>query len=178
MSTLTLQQSVNRCLGWACAEGFLYEAVGSWVASTPGPGPKIYFDACSQHHAWRAALWQQRLPQEVPGDRAGLSPPARAVLSGVAAAGAPAKLAIYCRVVLARAAVAYGAWSRQCSPVSDRPIARALDTAKADVVADWLEGEEILQSLISTEQDALAVARAVGDAEALLAGHGLVLDVQ
>jgi hypothetical protein len=177
MSTLTLQQSVDRCRGWACAEESLYETVGSWVASTPEPGPKIYFDACSQHHAWRAALWQQRLPQEVPRDRAGLTPAARAALSGIAAAGAPAKLAVYCRVVLARAAVAYGAWRRQCSPVSDRPIARALGTAKADVVADWLEGEEILQSLISYEQDALAVARAVGEAEALLVGHGLVLDV-
>ncbi len=178
MRALTLQQSVDRCRGWARAEGSLYEAVGSWVASTPEPGPKIYFDACSQHHAWRATLWQQRLPEEGARDGAGLSPAATAALSAVAGAGAAAKLAVYCRVVLARAAIAYGAWRRQCSAASDRPVARALDIAKADVMTDWIEGEELLQGLFSTEQDALDAARAAGEAEALLVGHGLVLNAE
>ena len=50
---------------WAWAELSLYEVAGAWVASSLRPSSKIYFDACSQHHAWRAQLWQQLLPAQV-----------------------------------------------------------------------------------------------------------------
>ena len=50
---------------WAWAELSLYEVAGAWVASSLRPSAKIYFDACSQHHAWRAQLWQQLLPAQV-----------------------------------------------------------------------------------------------------------------
>jgi len=47
---------------WAWAESRLYEVTGSWVASTAWPAAKVWLGSASQHHAWRAQLWHERLP--------------------------------------------------------------------------------------------------------------------
>ncbi|MGC8626547.1 MAG: hypothetical protein ACP5VR_03155 [Acidimicrobiales bacterium] len=173
MSALRLQQSAARCNSWARAEGDLYEVVGGWVATTAEPGAKIYFDACSQHHAWRAAAWRERFPANEVGI-GGLSRAASTALAQNAQGGDIERLAVYCRAVLARAVVAYESWREECVASSDGPVIRTLDMVKADVLADWRSGEEILQTLMRAEPDALVAARAVGEAERLLAGQSLV----
>jgi hypothetical protein len=57
---LTIEESARLISGWQWAEARLYEVVGAWAPSALGAAAKIYFDACSQHHAWRARLWEER----------------------------------------------------------------------------------------------------------------------
>ena len=171
---------------WAWAEGSLYEVVGGWVPSTVAPAVKVYFDAVSQHHAWRAHLWQQRLPARlVPANADGSYPDvARAPSTSAEKAmqtlsnlvGDAGRLAVYCRVVLVRAVVAYRYWQRRCSPTSDRPVARVLGQALADVVADWQEGSELLVGLLdgpAGAQAAAEVGRLPVEVERLLSGESL-----
>jgi hypothetical protein len=58
--SLTIEESARLVSDWGGAEARLHEVVGGWVPSVVGPAAKIYFDACSQHHAWRAHLWAER----------------------------------------------------------------------------------------------------------------------
>ena len=190
---LTIAQSARRVGAWVWAERALYEVVGGWVASTTSPAAKIYFDACSQHHAWRERLWLERLParlvQAYPGD--GLpqapsdlvSPPwagAEAAMEALSRLGTDAgRLAAYCRVTLARSAVAYRAWQKRCSVSSDKPVARVLSLVLADVVADWQDGAGVLVELLAGPAGEEAIADAAGatsEIERCLLARGLMGD--
>ncbi|MGH9106186.1 MAG: hypothetical protein ACRDZX_10185 [Acidimicrobiales bacterium] len=191
---LPIEASARMVTAWAGAENRLYELVGSWAGSTQEPAAKIYFDACSQHHAWRGRLWAERLPARlvVPAPP-GAGGPQCAGAGGEAANGAvvarteaalqalaglegdAGRLAAYCRVVLARTMAAYQGWQRRCSPASDRPVARVLALASADVLADWQEGNALLASLLDGPYGPEAVteaAAATSKVELVLARRG------
>jgi hypothetical protein len=143
---------------WADAEAGLYRVVGGWVASTVGAAGKIYFESCSQHHAWRARLWEDRRPG-LPAQLAGTYNGTGAANAGLAGLeGDVARLSAYCRVVLPRAVVSYRSWLNRCSPSSDQPAVRALSMAIADVVADWERGSGLLVSHLGGESGAQAAA--------------------
>ena len=164
---ITMKETARRVSAWAWAEGRLYEVLGAWAADPGCAACKIYFDACSQHHAWRARLWRERLSGPLvpahggggtPSSASGATPGGGGPPSGGAEAAAKAliglegdvrRLAAYCRVVLARSLVGYRAWQGACGEASDRPVARALSFATADVMADWQEGEGLLVVLLS-----------------------------
>jgi hypothetical protein len=205
----TIEQSARMAGAWVWAELSLYEVVGTWVVSTAAAPAKVYFAACSQHHAWRAELWSERLPArlvtgsppevprapEVPGggaalgdDRAGddrgddvvrpFSRGAEAALEALSGLEDDVgRLAAYCRVVLARSAVGYRRWQARCSPSSDRPIARVLAMALADVLGDWQDGSGVLVDLLEGrgghDAAAAAAANASSTIERLLLGEGL-----
>ena len=57
------------------------------------------------------------------------------------------RLGAYCRVVLPRAIVGYRSWLRRCAESSDRPVARALGFALADVANDWERGTALVLRL-------------------------------
>ena len=184
---LTIEASARAAGAWAWAERSLYEVVGGWVGSTSSADAKVYLDACSQHHAWRAQLWLERLPARlVP---AGPGAPAAEVVApqsggaeeamGVLAAleGDAARLGAYCRAVLPRCAVAYRGWQERCSPATDRPVARVVTLALADVMADWQEGAGVLLGLLegpSGDEAARSAARSPGEIDRLLIGRSLV----
>lgn len=183
IAPLTLAESARRVVGWANAEFALYETVGSWVVGTPDPGAKIYFDSCSQHHAWRAAAWKDHTAAgwtaktgigETAAGGADEGGGLMAHLRG--AEGTIPRLAAYCRIVLPYTLIAYRSWRAGCSSSADRPVARTLDRALADVEADWQDGEQILEGLLRTREEVLGASRAVGEAECLLVGKGLVSD--
>ncbi|HUC12822.1 MAG TPA: hypothetical protein VMS00_00085, partial [Acidimicrobiales bacterium] len=142
---LTIGESAALAGAWAWAEASLYEVVGGWVRSTAQPSAKVYFDACSQHHAWRAELLQERLPARLVAGRAGARDLLKPVSDGApqimkalsCLEGDVERLAGYSRVVLPRTVVAYRSWLRRCSDASDRPVMRALGFATDDVLADW-----------------------------------------
>ena len=180
----------RRVGAWAWAERSLYEVVGSWVPSTSGPAAKVYFDCCSQHHAWRAQALSERLPgrlvQAYPG--AGLPqmppellgpPPGPAEEAARALSkleGDAARLGAYCRVVLARCAVGYQAWRRRCSLSSDRPVARVLSLVLADVLTDWQDGTAVLMELLEGpggQEAVTAAAGATSELERCLLGLGV-----
>ena len=174
--TLTLAETARLAGAWGWAESRLYEVVGGWVLSTTGPAAKIYFDTCSQHHAWRARLWHERrpgLPSQFVPVFAGDGP----AIEGLSTVGDDAgRLSALCRVVLPRFVVGYRSWQRRCAAVSDQPVARALGFALADVLADWERGCALLQGHLDDDDDgrqAAAAADAARHVDRLLAGYGL-----
>ncbi len=181
---LTIEESATLAGGWAWAETSLYEVAGGWARSTTHPSTKVYFDACSQHHAWRAQLLQERLPARLAASRAAagdllkpLSERAAQVMKVLSCLeGDVERLAGYCRVVLPRTVVAYRSWQRRCSDASDRPVARALGFATGDALADWERGSALLVDLLDNASAAGAVdraAEATSEVERMLVGQGL-----
>jgi hypothetical protein len=194
-AALSIEQSAHMVGAWAWAEGRLYEVIGSWVPSTVWPAAKVWFASASQHHAWRAQLWQQRLSGRLvpayPGTDAGppgttAAPANEHVRPGSAGAeaalgalgrlnGDGARLGAYCRVILPRTVVAYRSWQRRCTASSDRPVARVLALNLVDVVADWQEGSEVLTDLLGRPEGAdqlNEVAGASTEVERLLVALG------
>jgi hypothetical protein len=187
-AALTIEESARMVGAWAWAESRLYEVTGSWVPSTVWPAAKVWLSSASQHHAWRAQLWHERLPGRlVPAYPAsGGSPATRLVRPGSGGAeaalealgrlhGDRARLAAYCRVILPRTVVAYRSWHRRCTASSDRPVARALALNLVDVVTDWQEGSELLADLLDQPgaEELDEVAGASTGVERLLVGQGL-----
>jgi hypothetical protein len=181
---LTIEQSATLAGGWAWAEASLYEVVGGWARSTTLPSSKVYFDACSQHHAWRAQLWQERLPARLVATRAAASDLLKPLSDGAphlmkvlsCLEGDVERLAGYCRAVLPRTVVAYRSWQRRCTDASDRPVARALGFATDDALADWERGSALLVDLLDNASTADAVdraAEATSEVERVLVGQGL-----
>jgi hypothetical protein len=170
---LTIGESAALAGAWAWAEASLYEVA------------KVYFDACSQHHAWRAQLWQDRLTARLVATSAGASDLLKPFSGGTGQVmkalscfeGEVERLAGYCRVLLPRTVVAYRSWQRRCSDASDRPVVRALGLATTDVLADWERGTELLVQLLDSASEPDAVGRAGGgssEVERLLFGEELV----
>jgi hypothetical protein len=181
---LTIEESATLAGGWAWAEASLYEVVGGWARSTTHPSTKVYFDASSQHHEWRAELWQDRLPARLVATRAAASDLLKPLSDGAphlmkvlsCLEGDVERLAGYCRVVLPRTVVAYRSWQRRCTDASDRPVARALGFATDDTLADWERGSALLADLLDNASAANAVdraAEATREVERLLVGQGL-----
>lgn len=163
-----LLDEVTRLIGghvWA--ESRLFEVLGAWVASTDEPEAKLLFDRHSQHHAWRAQQWWDRLPvlADVERERV-VQPPAPAAAAGTAALarldGTTARLAGAYRVALPRLFAGYDRHRQQADPTSDGSAIRTLDLLMPDVASDWREGEVFLQLLLrdpsSVDQAAATVA--------------------
>jgi hypothetical protein len=182
-----LEETARRAAAWEWAEGKLYEIVGAWARAAAAPACKLYFDSASQHHAWRAQLWHGRLrgglahaysPSPVPSPLPSPSvqgPPtpgrlpsgAKEALSALSATeGDVGRLAVHCRVVLARTVSGYRAWQEMCGPYADRPVARALSQAVADVTTDWQEGSFVLARALDKEGATAATEAAEASARA------------
>jgi hypothetical protein len=173
---LTIEESARLVTGWEWVEGRMYEAVGAWARVGLGPGAKIYFDACSQHHAWRARLWEERrpgLPSHFVRDHNGAG---SAIDDLDHLTDDVGRLSAYCRVVLPRILVGYRSWQERCSAAADRPVARALGFALADVVSDWERGSALLTAHLSgdgAESAAISAADASRQLDQSLARRGL-----
>lgn len=149
-----MEDLARRVGAWAWAEDQLYGVLGQWASSPGAPALKVYFDSASQHHAWRARVLAERLPGRLVQAHAGGGPgavtgpwsPGHGDAMGVLGAldGDGARLAVYCRVVLARAIVMYRRWQDRLSPASERPLARALSMVADDAILDWQEGSALL----------------------------------
>ncbi len=148
---LTIEESARLVSRWEWAEARLYEVLGGWAAVAMGPAAKIYFDVCSQHHAWRARLWEERRP----GLPAHLVPEydgARTAIDELTAlTDDVGRLSAYSRVVLPRVILGYRSWQERCSVAPDQPVARALGFALADVMSDWERGSALLTAHLSGE---------------------------
>lgn len=136
-------------------ESRLFGVLGGWVATTSEPDAKLLFDRHSNHHAWRARQWWDRLPVLADLDRAELVAAQGAGL--VAAFDALAaqesivtRLACTYRMMIPRLAASYKRQSLHASPVADSSVLRTLAMLSADVATDWLEGEAVLECILET----------------------------
>ena len=171
---LTLEDSARLSGGHCWVERRLFEITGGWVRSMPEPEAKLMLDRHSQHHAWRARQWWDRLPVLDDVDREALvAPPAPAVaalMDALAGLGVTVpRLAGLYRVALGRVHVSYRAHGRLAGPVADGSVLRTLDIVGRDVIRDWTEGEAALQSLLITRGAVDEAAAAVARLEGLLA---------
>ncbi len=143
--------------------------------------PRSISTSCSQHHAWRARLWEERRPglpsHFVPNyDGPNYDGNGSAIDGLTILDDDVGRLSAYCRVVLPRLVVGYRSWQMRCSAASDQPVARALSFALADVVADWERGSGLLQGHLDGDGDGQAAASAADaarDMDRLLALKGV-----
>ncbi len=136
----------------------LFEALGGWVATVPELDIKMRLGTHCYHHAWHAELWHKRLPElrEMKPER--LTVPANDAMERFIAAmtepEAPEltieKLVGVYRVLIPRFIAAYTYHMNNTSEITDAPTIRSLKHALDDEYADWVDGELMLQSLITT----------------------------
>ncbi len=170
---LLLDEAIRLAGGHRWSESQLFEILGGWVASTNDLDTKLLFDRHSQHHAWRADQWWDRLPVLAEVERSALvMPPTGAAPAGAAALAAMdstiARLAGVYRVALPRLYAAYRRHRLQADPTSDGAAIRTLDLLVPDVVADWQEGEVLLQRLLDSEAAVAESATAVAGLEGII----------
>jgi hypothetical protein len=160
-------------------ETTLYEMLGSWVVDMPVAAVQVHLDAQSLRHAWHAELWGDRLPV-----MAGANPDGLTVPSATTAAffsvldernprpGALPLIAGLYRVVLPRLVTSYERHLRVTSPITDGPVARALQLVLNDEVADWHAGERMVERLMARPHDVAAVHEFLQRLEAAVVADG------
>jgi hypothetical protein len=150
------EESASVCGGHCWIERRLFEVVGQWGACAGSPRTVVLLDRHSQHAAWRAGQWWERLPVRAGIEREGLvvAPPGWQAALGSAGEAVPAfdgdapMLAVLHRVLLARLLTRYRRHLERTSPVSDGPVIRTLGQVVADVRSDRDDGESALIDLL------------------------------
>ncbi|MDA8282486.1 MAG: hypothetical protein M0Z42_04110 [Actinomycetota bacterium] len=163
--SLTLDESAAMVGGHCWIERRLFEVLGAWGAAAGAAGVVAMLDRHSQHAAWRAAQWWDRLPVLAGVDREALvtAPAGWEVLLGLAGGhlqapdGDAALLAVAHRVALPRLVARYRGHRGQATAVADGPVIRTLAQVAHDARSDWEEGESFLQDLV-VDGDSLAAA--------------------
>jgi hypothetical protein len=171
-----LESAGRLCGANRWAETQMFEILGSWVPTTAEVPAKLMLDRHSLHHAWRADQWWERLPVVADVDREALvTAPSAAASSAIDSlremSGPVSRLAGAYRVAIPRLAAAYQHQLAVTSPVAASSILRTLDIVMADLLADWREGEYLLQSLLSGKEEVTEAAEAVRTLETLLAAQ-------
>lgn len=174
---MLLEEAGRLAGGHRWVESRLFEILGGWVPTTDDVDAKLLFDRHSQHHAWRAGQWWDRLPVLADVDRDALvmapTPQVAAAADELATVeGTVARLAGAYRVALPRLAGAYHQHRLRASPASDEAAIRTLDLLLPDVGADWRHGEVLLQGLLVDAVLVQAAAATVARLEAALVGPG------
>lgn len=170
---LTLEESAALASGHRWVEMRLFEILGGWVATTAEVDVKLMLDRHSQHHAWRAAQWKDRLPAGSDVEIEGfVSPPAKSCEGAFAALasleGTVARLAGAYRFALPRLATSYRRDLARSSGPGDASVNWTLGLVVRELEADWREGEVAVQGLLGDRGAVESAARAVVLLEDLL----------
>jgi hypothetical protein len=181
---LSLDELARRLARYAWLEHRLFQLLGQWTPSTPELEAKLLFGAQSRHHAWRADLFIERLPERHGLTGASLladaaTPDLDALLDRVASTGqgdgTVLRLVAVHRVLLPAAIAAHTEHLRRTTIVADLPTARALRMALADETTDQQAGEQLLQALLADASKADRAAQRQRALEAdLEAAGGLI----
>jgi hypothetical protein len=172
---LTLEESARLTGQHRWCELRLFSILGGWVATASNPEARLLLDRHSQHHAWRAQQWWDRLPVPAGLDREALvvppSPGAEEAAETLAGReGNPARLAGAYRFALPRLAVAYRHHLSLTGPVADGSVIRTLELVGSDLERDWREGEALLQKHLGEVAAVKEAADTVALLELLLLG--------
>lgn len=175
---LTLEATAERVGGYQWIEMRCFELLGRWVGDVPEITPKLMLGSHCYHHSWHAELWMQRLP-ELREMNAGqfVRSPSTAVTALFEALGELAdptttveKLVGIYRVLIPYKVSAYSEHLAQASVVADAPVIRALSLVVTDELADWREGERVLQQLLTAPPLAQRAAAAQARFESMVCG--------
>lgn len=178
--SFTVEESARRVGNYKWIEMRLFEALGGWVATVPELDVKLRLGTHCYHHAWHAELWHKRLPELREMNPERLTKPANdEMVTFMAALTDPTdpsltieKLVGVYRVLVPHLMAAYTYHRNNTSTITDAPTIRSLDFAIADDIADWRDGEMLLQSMILTPDDVERAARHQAKLETLLVAAG------
>jgi hypothetical protein len=178
--SFTVEETARRVGAYKWIEMRLFEALGGWVATVPEIDVKLRLGTHCYHHAWHAELWHKRLPElrEMNQDR--LTLPANddvaAFMEAVTEPTDPEqtieKLVGVYRVLIPHKIAAYTYHLNNTSSITDAPTIRSLNFILQDEMADWREGEMLIQSLLTSPEDAARAAGHQGKLEALMIRAG------
>ena len=178
----SIEASARRLGHYCWLELQLFELLGGWVSTVAEPEVKLRVGPHSFHHAWHAELWRGLLPELAHLDREGLvRPPNEELVQFVEALAVPEgpgstadRLVGVYRVLIPHKIAAYSLHLEQASSITDGPIIRALRLVLRDELEDRREGELLIPSLLSTDEDVQRADAHQARLESLLvAGGGL-----
>jgi hypothetical protein len=170
--TLHEAATVNGANRWL--EMRVFEIVGGWVSTVPEVDVKLALATQGYHHAWHAELWEDRLPVLAGINTDELTAPAsegwERLIAILAEPETPTieRLAGLYRVVLPHKISAYRAQRAATDVLAEGATTRALDLVLADEIADWQEGEALLQSRLSSAAEVARAAQHQARLESLL----------
>ncbi len=157
----SVEESARRVGHYKWIEMKLFEALGGWVATVPELDVKMRLGTHCYHHAWHAELFHKRLPElrEMNADRM-TKPGAPGLVDFVEALTEPEApeltietlVGVY-RVLIPAKVAAYTYHLNNTSQITDAPTIRSLTFVLQDEMADWRDGEMLLQSLIESPDE-------------------------
>lgn len=174
--SLDLQQAAAVAGGHCWSERQLFELLGSWSKAVSEPAAVTALDRHSQHAAWRADQWWDRLPRLAGVERDLLVVAPGGVEAATSAGEAAASgagvglLALAYRVLVAGLATRYHRHRALTAPAADGPVRRLLSISAGDLGRDWVEGEAVLHAMLSDRDSARRAGEVVVAAEMAAAG--------
>ncbi len=175
-----VDESARRIGHYRWVETKLFEALGGWVATVPEMDVKLRLGTHTYHHAWHAELWTKRLPElrQMNPDKL-TGPPNDELVAFMdqmtepeAAEQTIEKLVGVYRVLIPRKIAAYTYHLHATSRITDAPTIRSLGFILGDEHDDWRDGEMLLQSLITTPEEARRAADHQAALEAVMVAAG------
>ncbi len=158
----TVDETARRVGNYKWIEMRIFELMGGWVATVPELDVKLRLGTHCYHHAFHSELWHKRLPElrEMNPERLTV-PPNPEMEAFVEALGEPEdasdtieKLVGMYRVLLPHLIAAYTYHLNNTSSITDSPTMRSINFCLQDDMEEWREGEMIIQSLITSPEDA------------------------
>ena len=155
----TVEESVERIVGYKWCEQQLSAALGGWVATIPELDVKALLGPHCYQHAWHADLWRQRLPElrEANEDRA--EPANEAFARFMEELTSPddgdltiEKLVGIYRVLIPHLLATYTFHRKVTSDIADAPTVRLLKFMLDDDLEQLVEGEMMIQDLARTPE--------------------------
>jgi hypothetical protein len=155
----TVEESVERIVGYKWCEQQLSAALGGWVATIPELDVKAILGPHCYQHAWHADLWRQRLPElrEADGDRA--EPANEEFARFMAELTSPddidltiEKMVGVYRVMLPHLLAVYTFHRQVTSDIVDAPTVRLLKFILDDDVEQLIHGEMLIQDVANTPE--------------------------
>jgi hypothetical protein len=176
----SVEDTARRVGNYKWAEMRLFEVLGGWVATVPELDVKLVLGRHTWFHAEHAKRWDERLPELREMNRERLSVPPNpefeTFMDGVrepeAADLTIEKLVGAYRVLIPRFIGVYTYHLNGTSRITDAPTIRALTFILQDEYESWRDGEMLLQSLITTPEEAERAARRFQELETLYVASG------
>ena len=176
----SVEDSARMVGAYAWIEQELFQALGGWVATVPELDVKLLFGRHCYHHAWHSRLLRERLPElrEMNAERATVPPNGGLVAfaAELVEPGAPEltieKMVGVYRVLLPRFVTTYSAHAANTSAITDAPTLRLFDLVLRDDIADWSEGQAVLQTLLRGPVEIERARRRQVQLESLLVAAG------
>ncbi len=150
----TVEESVERIVGYRWAQQQVSAALGGWVATIPELDVKAMLGPHCYQHAWHADLWRQRLPELKEPNEHRAEPASDGFAAFMSRLTTPdggdqtvEKLVGVYRVLVPHLLATYTFHRHVTSDIVDAPTVRILGFMLGDLHQQLAEGEMMIQDL-------------------------------